>query len=85
MQDILQTLTMHEVDMVISGHKHVPNCWKINNTLFINAGSLCSNMLRGKDLNSYNVYNITESSIEIYLNKIGKNRVLLGNYERNLL
>ena len=42
-------------------------------------------MLRGKDLNSYNVYNITESSIEIYLNKIGKDRVLLGNYERNLL
>ena len=37
------------------------------------------------DVNIKNVYNITESSIEIYLNKIGKDRVLLGNYERNLL
>ena len=33
--DILKTLTTHEVDLVLSGHKHVPNIWKINKTLIV--------------------------------------------------
>ena len=41
--DILKTITTHEVDLVLSGHKHVPNIWKINETLIVNTGSLCSN------------------------------------------
>ena len=53
--DVLKTLTDHEVDLVLAGHKHVPNIWKMNNTLFVNAGSLSSNKLRGDDKNSYNV------------------------------
>ena len=68
--DILKTLTTHEVDLVLSGHKHVPNIWRINNTLIVNAGSLCSYKLRGKNKNSYNVYNITDDEIEIYLNEV---------------
>ena len=52
--DILKTLTTHEVDLILSGHKHVPNIWNINNTIIVNAGSLCSGKLRGKIENSYN-------------------------------
>lgn len=83
--DILKTLTTHEVDLVLSGHKHVPNIWKVNNTLIVNAGSLCSNKLRGKNLNSYNVYNISDDEIEIYLNNIGGKKFLFGKYPRNLM
>jgi len=83
--DILKTLTTHEVDLVLSGHKHVPNIWKINNTLVVNAGSLCSNKLRGKIKNSYNIYNITDSEIEIFLNEVNGERFLFGKYPRNLL
>ena len=83
--DILRTLTTHEVDFVLSGHKHVPNIWKINNTLVVNAGSLCSNKLRGKNGNSYNVYNITEDEIEIYLNNVGGEKFLFGKYPRNII
>jgi 3',5'-cyclic AMP phosphodiesterase CpdA len=81
--DILNTLTTHEVDLVLSGHKHVPNIWKLNNTVIANAGSLCSSKLRGKNLNSYNVYNISEDEIEIYLNKVGGEKFLFGKYLRN--
>ena len=83
--DILNTLTTHQVDLVISGHKHVPNIWKINNTLVINAGSLCSNKLRGKNKNSYNIYNITDTEIEIFLNEINGEKFLLGKYPRNII
>ncbi|MEE0934343.1 MAG: metallophosphoesterase family protein [Methanobrevibacter sp.] len=83
--DILKTLTTHEVDLVLSGHKHVPNIWKINNTLVVNAGSLCSCKLRGKNKNSYNVYNITDSEIEIFLNTVGGEKMLFGKYSRNSL
>ena len=83
--DILKTLTTHEVDLIVSGHKHVPNIWRINDTLLVNAGSLCSTKLRGKNNNSYNVYVISDDEIEIYLNTVGGERFLFGKYSRNKL
>ena len=69
--------------MVLSGHKHVPNIWKINNTVVVNAGSLCSDKLRGKNLNSYNVYIISEDEIEIYLHNVDGEKFLFGKFPRN--
>ena len=80
--DILKTITTHEVDLVLSGHKHVPNIWKINETLIVNTGSLCSNKLRGKIANSYIVYNISDDTIEVFLNNVGGERFLFGKYRR---
>lgn len=80
--DILKTLTTHEVDLVLSGHKHVPNIWKINNTIVVNSGSLCSNKLRGKIGNSYMVYMIDDTNIEIFLNNVGGEKFLFGKYRR---
>jgi 3',5'-cyclic AMP phosphodiesterase CpdA len=83
--DILKTLTTHEVDLVLSGHKHVPNIWKLNNTVIANAGSLSSIKLRGKNKNSYNVYNITDDEIEIFLNEVNGEKFLFGKYPRNII
>ena len=80
--DILKTITTHEVDLVLSGHKHVPNIWKINNTVIVNAGSLSSKKLRGKIANSYNVYIIDEKEIQIFLNNVGGEKFLFGTYQR---
>jgi predicted phosphodiesterase len=71
--------------LVLSGHKHVPNIWKINETIIANAGSLASLKLRGKNKNSYNVYNITDDKIEIFLNEINGEKFLFGEYPRNKL
>lgn len=81
--DVLKILVDHEVDMVLVGHKHVPNIWKMNNTLIINAGSISSKKLRGKDVNSYNIYEIDDDSIRVILKKIGKEPILLGIYPKN--
>ena len=83
--DILKTLTTHEVDLILSGHKHVPNIWRINDTIIVNAGSLCSTKLRGKNKNSYNVYIISDNEIEIFLNTVGGEKFLFGKYPRNRL
>ena len=83
--DVLKTLTTHEVDLVLSGHKHVPNIWKINNTVISNSGSLSSIKLRGKNKNSYNVYNITDNEIEIFMHYVGGEKFLFGKYERNII
>ena len=73
------------MDLLLSGHKHVPNVWKIKNNIVANAGSLCSRKLRGKIGNSFNVYNITDDEIEIYLNNIGGEKFLFGKYKRNVI
>lgn len=80
--DILKTLTTHEVDLVLCGHKHVPNIWKINDTIIVNSGSLCSNKLRGKINNSYVVYDIDAKEIKVFLNQIGGKRFLFGKFQR---
>lgn len=82
--DVLKILIDHEVDMVLVGHKHVPNVWKMNNTLIINAGSISSKKLRGKDVNSYNIYEIGEEHIDVILKKVGQDPILMGRYPKNV-
>lgn len=82
--DVLKILIDHEVDMVLVGHKHVPNVWKMNNTLIINAGSISSKKLRGKDVNSYNIYEIGEKHIDVILKKVGQDPILMGRYPKNV-
>lgn len=82
--DVLKILIDHEVDMVLVGHKHVHNVWKMNNTLIINAGSISSKKLRGKEGNSYNIYKIDDDSIEVILKNIDEEPILLGKYPKNI-
>ena len=78
--DILQSLIDHDVNMVICGHKHVPHIWKMENTLFVNAGSVSSIKLRGRYKNSYNTYHISENNIEIILNQVNGKKMSLGKF-----
>lgn len=82
--DVLKILIDHEVDMVLVGHKHVPNVWKMNNTLIINAGSIASKKLRGKGENSYNIYEIGDDYIDVILKKVGKEPISFGRYPKNV-
>ncbi len=38
--EVLKILDMCEVPLVLSGHKHVPWVWKVNNTILITAGTV---------------------------------------------
>ncbi len=79
--DILQSLTQNNVDLVISGHKHVPYVWKLENTIFATAGTISSFKLRGKDVNSFNTYHIDKNSLKICLNQLSGDKIILAEYK----
>jgi len=80
--DILQALVQNDVNIVMCGHKHVSHLWKMENTLFVCAGSLSSKKLRGNDLNSFNSYEITDEYIDIILNRVNGEKLSLGKFNR---
>ncbi len=65
--DILLFLIENNVNLVLSGHKHVPHVWKLNNTSFATAGTVSSMKLRGNTNPSYNVIEIENQYVEITL------------------
>ncbi|MDR2873543.1 MAG: metallophosphoesterase [Methanobrevibacter sp.] len=79
--DILKSLTDFEVNIVLSGHKHVPYLWEVENTLFATAGSFSSMKLRGSCPNSFNTYEIEEDHIKATLKQYRKEDVLFGKYK----
>jgi len=58
--DILDLLLKEDVDLVLSGHRHYPNIYQIENTVFINAGTASAKKTRYGDVNSYNIIEINE-------------------------
>jgi Icc protein len=83
--DILLTMMNGKADMVLSGHKHMPHVWMMEQTAFITAGTVSSLRLRGKELPSFNTINIEDEFIEIVLNRADGTRRCLAKYENTCL
>ncbi len=79
--DILKSVVEGNADLVLSGHKHVPHAWQLENTAFVTAGTVSSLKLRGKDICSFNTIDIHEKSVEIVLNQSNGNSRILAKYE----
>lgn len=79
--DILKSVIEGNADLVLSGHKHVPHAWQLENTAFVTAGTVSSLKLRGKDICSFNTINIKEDNVEIVLNQADGNSRILAKYE----
>jgi putative phosphoesterase len=58
--DLLQVLAVNGVDLVLCGHKHVPNVWRLEDMLIVNAGTCCTHRLRGKVKPCYNIIEIRD-------------------------
>jgi Icc protein len=56
--DLLRVLATSGVDLVLCGHKHVPNVWRLEDMLIVNAGTCCTHRLRGKVRPAYNIIEI---------------------------
>ncbi len=56
--DMLRVLASSGTDLVLCGHKHVPNVWRLEDMLIVNAGTACSHRLRGRVRPCYNVIEI---------------------------
>lgn len=64
--DLLQTLVEAEVDLVLTGHKHVSHVWCLENLIVATAGTAASLRLRGKTKPCYNIIELEEGNLRIY-------------------
>ena len=78
--DVLALLTELEVDLVLSGHKHVPNVWQFGEMLLVNSGTCSSHRVRGYTRPSYNVIEISEDRVRIVQKYPGVGEIVAANY-----
>jgi 3',5'-cyclic AMP phosphodiesterase CpdA len=64
--DTLETLQRAEVDLVLSGHKHVPYAWRLEDLFVVNAGTVSSSRLRGKGRPCYNVVEVEGTHVDVW-------------------
>jgi 3',5'-cyclic-AMP phosphodiesterase len=81
--DILERLIETEVDLVLSGHKHVPYTWRLENMLIVNAGTASTLRLRGNTRPCYNVIEVEDGCVEVYRKYPFKERELAVRFDRN--
>ena len=65
--DVLALLGEMGVDLVLSGHKHVPFVWLLNDVLVVNSGTVSSHRLRGYVRPSYNLLEVTPDRVIVTL------------------
>ena len=65
--DAIECLQRAGVDLVLSGHKHVPYAWRLEDMFIINTGTVSSLRLRGNTRPCYNVIEITGPHVDVWL------------------
>ena len=63
--DLLEVLIESGVNIVLTGHKHVPYVWRLENMYVDNAGTVASLRLRGHTKPCYNVLHFEEDEVKI--------------------
>ncbi len=64
--DTLECLQRAQVDLVLSGHKHVPYAWRLENLFVVNAGTVSSSRLRGNGRPCYNVVEVDGTHVDVW-------------------
>jgi 3',5'-cyclic-AMP phosphodiesterase len=64
--DVLEVLQHCGVNLVLSGHKHVPYAWRLENLFIVNAGTVSTLRLRGKTRACYNVVEIENRHVSVW-------------------
>jgi 3',5'-cyclic AMP phosphodiesterase CpdA len=64
--DALEALQEARVNLVLSGHKHVPYAWRLENLFIVNTGTVSTLRLRGKTRPCYNVIEIEGRHVDIW-------------------
>jgi Icc protein len=80
--DVLERLVEAKVDLVLSGHKHVPYSWRLEDMLIVNAGTASTLRLRGNTRPCYNVIEAEEGRVEVYRKYPFKERELAVRFDR---
>ncbi|MCA3748502.1 MAG: metallophosphoesterase [Rubrobacter sp.] len=64
--DVLELLADTEVDLVLSGHKHVPYAWRLENMFIVNAGTASTTRLRGNTRPCYNIIEVENERVRVF-------------------
>jgi 3',5'-cyclic-AMP phosphodiesterase len=64
--DVIECLQRSGVNLVLSGHKHVPYAWRLEDLFVINTGTVSSLRLRGNTRPCYNVVEIVDSHVDVW-------------------
>jgi len=80
--DVLERLVETRVDLVLSGHKHVPYSWRLEDMLIVNAGTASTLRLRGNTRPCYNVIEAEEGRVEVYRKYPFRERELGVRFDR---
>ena len=81
--DVLALLRRLEVDLVLSGHRHVPYVWPVGGMFLVHSGTVSTLRTRGFDHPAYNLIEFRDERISVELRVPGGERRSLGSYPRD--
>jgi 3',5'-cyclic AMP phosphodiesterase CpdA len=64
--DAIECLQRAGVDLVLSGHKHVPYAWRLEDLFVVNTGTVSSLRLRGNTRPCYNLVEVTGTHVDVW-------------------
>ena len=79
--DVLERLIEVGVDLVLSGHKHVPYSWRLEDMLIVNSGTASTLRVRGNTRPCYNVIEVDDGRVEVFRKYPFKSRELAVSFE----
>jgi Icc protein len=79
--DVLELLDEVGADLVLSGHKHVPYSWKLENMFLVNAGTASTTRLRGNTRPCYNIIEISDGHVRVFRKYPFKERELTIDFD----
>jgi 3',5'-cyclic-AMP phosphodiesterase len=81
--DVLSLLRQLGVDIVLSGHRHVPYVWPVAGMFIIHSGTVSTLRTRGFPYPAYNLIRIAKGTISVELRVPGGDGQSLGDYPRD--
>lgn len=81
--DVLALLRRCSVDLVLSGHRHVPYIWPLAGMLLVHSGTVATLRTRGFPHPAYNLLRVQGERIMVELCVPGGDRWSLGDYPRD--
>ncbi len=79
--DVLERLIEVGVDLVLSGHKHVPYSWRLEDMLIVNSGTASTLRVRGNTRPCYNVIEVEDGRVEVFRKYPFKSRELAVSFQ----
>jgi 3',5'-cyclic-AMP phosphodiesterase len=64
--DVIECLQHAGVDLVLSGHKHVPYAWKLEDMFVVNTGTVSTLRLRGNTRPCYNIVEVAGNHVDVW-------------------